>query len=93
MTRRKSPIHPPGTSPSEVDHINPTHYKGHPSGVECISVTRHMGFNLGNAVKYIWRAGEKVLPGETKEVAQIRDLEKAKWYLEDEIAQLKKAGK
>ena len=41
------------------DPINPTHYKTHPSGVECIAITEHMGFCLGNAVKYIWRADEK----------------------------------
>ena len=36
-----------------VDH--PTHYTSHPSGIECIQVTEHMNFNLGNALKYIWR--------------------------------------
>ena len=40
-----------------VDH--PAHYNAHPSGVECIDVVEHMGFNLGNAIKYIWRADEK----------------------------------
>ena len=59
------------------DQINPRHYKSHPSGVECITVTEHFNFCLGNAVKYIWRAG---LKGDALE-----DLEKAKWYLEREI--------
>jgi hypothetical protein len=49
----------------------------HPSGVECIQVTEHMGFCLGNAMKYIWRADEKG--------RAVEDLEKAKWYLEREI--------
>lgn len=40
-----------------VDH--PVHYGSHPSGIECIEVTRHMSFNRGNAVKYIWRADLK----------------------------------
>jgi hypothetical protein len=59
-----------------VDH--PTHYTSHPSGVECITVTEHMGFCLGNAVKYIWRAD--------LEQDAIQDLEKAVWYLQREIA-------
>jgi len=61
------------------DIINhPRHYTSHPSGVECIQITEHMGFNLGNALKYIWRADLKH--------NAIEDLEKAKWYLEREIA-------
>ncbi len=60
---------------SVVDH--PKHYKRHPSGIECIEVVRHMNFNLGNAVKYIWRSDEKGAP--------IQDLHKAIWYLQDEI--------
>jgi hypothetical protein len=60
------------------DPVNkPKHYLSHPSGIECIQVTRHMGFNLGNAVKYIWRCDLK------KDA--IEDLKKAIWYLEDEI--------
>lgn len=36
------------------DNINhPPHYTNHPSGIECIQITEHMGFCLGNAVKYI----------------------------------------
>ena len=62
---------------------SPRHYTSHPSGVECIQITRHMGFNLGNAMKYIWRADEK---GEA-----IQDLEKAAWYIDDEIMK-RKAG-
>ncbi len=60
------------------DPINPTHYKSHPSGIECITITEHMGFNLGNAVKYIWRADLKA--------NTIEDLKKARWYLDREIA-------
>jgi len=60
------------------DSVNhPKHYTSHPSGVECIDITEHMGFNLGNAVKYIWRAS---LKGQ-----QIEDLRKARWYIEREI--------
>lgn len=65
------------------DPVNhPRHYTAHPSGVECIVVTEHMGFCLGNAIKYIWRADLKH--------DAIEDLEKAKWYLEREIARRKK---
>lgn len=56
---------------------NPTHYTSHPSGIECIDVTRHMSFNLGNATKYIWRCDLK------KDA--IEDLRKAIFYLNDEI--------
>lgn len=45
---------------TEHDPVNrPKHYTAHPSGVECIQITEHMGFNLGNAIKYIWRADLK----------------------------------
>jgi hypothetical protein len=61
-----------------VDVVNkPPHYTEHPSGIECIQVTEHMGFNLGNAVKYIWRCDLKL--------DAIEDLKKAKWYIEREI--------
>lgn len=60
-----------------VDH--PAHYNAHPSGIECIEVVRHMSFNIGNAMKYLWRADEKGAP--------VEDLKKAVWYLNDEIDQ------
>jgi hypothetical protein len=61
------------------DPVNkPAHYTGHPSGIECIQVTEHMGFNLGNAVKYIWRCDLKL--------DAIEDLKKAAWYINREIA-------
>lgn len=65
------------------DPVNhPKHYTNHPSGIECIEITRHMGFNLGNAMKYIWRADLKN--------NAIEDLEKAVWYINDEIHKRKK---
>lgn len=61
-----------------ADAVNhPAHYTSHPSGVECIQITEHMGFCLGNAVKYIWRADLKH--------DAIEDLRKAVWYIEREI--------
>jgi len=72
------PTSPSGASTANeaVDH--PPHYNAHPSGVECIDVVEHMGFNLGNAIKYVWRAD---LKGDA-----IEDLRKARWYLDREIA-------
>ena len=70
---------------AQSDLINhPPHYTSHPSGVECIVVTEHMGFCLGNAVKYIWRADEK---GNA-----VEDLKKAQWYIAREIARRERAG-
>lgn len=67
------------------DMVNhPPHYKAHPSGVECIQIVEHMTFNLGNAIKYIWRSGEKG--------NRIQDLQKAAWYVNREIERLKKIG-
>lgn len=64
-------------SPNDDPVNHPSHYTNHPSGVECIQITRHMSFNLGNALKYIWRAD---LKGKA-----VEDLEKAIFYLKDEI--------
>ena len=61
-----------------VNH--PPHYTSHPSGIEAIEVTRHMNFNLGNATKYIWRAGLKA--------DRLEDLKKARFYINDEINRL-----
>jgi hypothetical protein len=70
-----------------TDIVNhPDHYNSHASGVECIQITEHMNFNLGNAVKYIWRVG-------LKSEDPIVDLKKAQWYVEREIARLKGAAK
>ena len=71
----------PDREPDPVNH--PAHYNGHPSGVECITIAEHMGFSLGNAFKYIWRADLK---------GGIEDLKKARWYLDREIAKREKSG-
>lgn len=62
-----------------VEH--PPHYTAHPSGIECIQITEHMNFNLGNAIKYIWRAG-------LKSRSAVVDLQKARWYIDREIKRL-----
>jgi hypothetical protein len=64
--------------PDPVFH--PSYYTSSPSGIECIQVVEHMTFNLGNAVKYLWRAGKKGTP--------IEDLRKALWYIAREIMRL-----
>lgn len=78
---------PGGLAPSEQsgarpaaphDPVNhPQHYASHPSGIECITIAEHMGFNVGNAVKYLWRADEKG--------SALEDLRKAAWYVQREI--------
>ena len=66
-----------GTFSETEDKVNhPKHYTNHPSGVECIQITEHMNFNLGNATKYIWRADLK---------NGLEDLKKAAWYVQREI--------
>lgn len=66
------------TSLDHTDPVNhPFHYTSHPSGIECIEITQHMNFCLGNAVKYIWRADLKR--------DSIEDLEKSVWYIRQEI--------
>lgn len=73
--------------PAKDDPVNhPPHYTSHPAacacgrGIECIQVTEHMGFCIGNAIKYLWRAGRK---GEA-----IEDLRKAAWYIDREIKRI-----
>src|SRR4029077_561259 len=78
------PRHDLEDSVTMSDLVNhPPHYTAHPSGVECITITEHMSLNVGNAVKYLWRADEK---GNALE-----DLMKAAWYVNREIARRQKA--
>jgi len=67
------------------DPVNkPKHYTEHPSGIECIQITEHENFCVGNAIKYLWRAGRK---GDA-----VEDLQKAMWYIQREINRITKAG-
>lgn len=61
----------------EIDH--PDHYQ-HPTGIECIDVIEHMPFNIGTAVKHLWRCGQKW--------DDIGDLKKAVWYINRQIQKL-----
>lgn len=73
----------------ENDKVNhPSHYTTHPSGVECIEVTRHYDFCIGNAIKYLWRAGLKSEEGYTDTQKEVEDLKKAIFYINDKIKML-----
>ena len=76
-------------SKNKNDQVNhPKHYTSDPSGIECIDITRHRNFNIGNAIKYLWRAGLKEDKDRKLIDKQIEDLNKAVWYLVDEIHRL-----
>lgn len=66
-------------TPDMVNH--PPHYTSHPSGIECIQVTEHFNFCVGNAIQYCWRS-------QLKHANPVIDLKKAKWYIEREIQRL-----
>lgn len=72
---------PTAPAPDPVSH--PSHYTSRVPGIECIQVTEWFNFARGNAIKYIWRAGEK------NPEKEIEDLEKAAWYINREIQRMK----
>lgn len=75
---------------NSVDNVNhPKHYTSHPSGVECIDITRYYPFAIGCAIKYLWRAGLKSDASLSDKEKEIEDLNKAIWYINDRIKQLK----
>jgi hypothetical protein len=81
MNGSKDRVNPSTVVALGSDPVNhPRHYNSSPSGIECVDVVEWMSFNLGNAVKYIWRSGEKG--------KQLEDLKKARWYLDREIQRL-----
>lgn len=76
-------------SKNKNDQVNhPKYYTSDPSGIECIDITRHRNFNIGNAIKYLWRAGLKEDKDRKLIDKQIEDLNKAVWYIVDEIHRL-----
>jgi hypothetical protein len=86
----KEPGRPPAPGPagSGTDHdsVNhPKHYNANPSGIEAIDVIEHLPFNIGTAMKYLWRCG---LKGDA-----IEDLRKSAWYIDREIARREKETK
>ena len=92
-TKSEEPL--AGTMQEEYDkqHNNVNHpkwYTSHPSGVECIEITRHYTFDIGNAIKYLWRAGIKKEQGLSDKEKEIEDCKKAIWYINDYIKHLQK---
>ena len=80
-------------APKPEEKVNhPSHYTWlkKKCGVEVIDITRHMNFDLGNAIKYILRAGHKSEEGYDDRKKEIEDLQKAVWYINDYIEELKK---
>ena len=75
----------------KTDNVNhPAHYTWLKDlcGIEVIDITRHMNFCCGNSLKYILRAGHKKDSSLTDTEKQIEDLNKAIWYLKDEIKRI-----
>ena len=83
---------PRGTMDSESRVEHPNYYKLS-NGIELLDVIRDLPFNIGNVVKYVIRAGKKKEAGLSDKQKQIEDLEKAKFYIEDAIKQLKDNNK
>lgn len=74
-------VRPPGNLPQSVNH--PPHYNWHPAGIEAVDVCEVFSYNLGNAIKYLFRSG-----GPVKKGRLLEDLQKAIWYVEREIQRL-----
>lgn len=81
---------PPVEKNDRVHH--PSHYTWLKDlcGIEVIDITRHMDFDLGNAIKYILRNGHKQEEGMSNKEKALEDLEKAIWYIRDRIEMIKK---
>ena len=65
------------------DIHHPKHYTDHPSGVECVHIAEAFNYNLGNVIKYVWRAGLKTQD-------PLQDLQKAAKYIEFEIERVQR---
>ena len=78
------------TDENDIEKVNhPKHYNSHPSGIECIEIVRHYNFDVGNAIKYLWRHGLKHEEGIDDKDKAVEDLEKAIFYINDEIKRIK----
>ena len=73
-----------GTQPDNVNH--PNHYTIGKIEVIDFIEDKELGFHLGNAVKYISRAGRKDAD------KTIEDLKKAVWYINRQIERLERGG-
>lgn len=73
------------------DRVNhPSHYTWLKDlcGIEVIDITRHMDFDLGNAIKYLLRQGKKSEKGMSDRTKAVEDLRKAVFYINDKIKML-----
>ena len=68
-----------------IEHPRHYSYLKELCGIEVIDITRHLDFDLGNAIKYILRSGHKEESSMTNKEKEIEDLQKAVWYLNDKI--------
>lgn len=75
---------------TSVNH--PSHYTSDPSGIECIDIVKYRDFCIGNAIKYLWRAGLKKDSSMEDKEKEIEDLEKAIWYINKKIELLKEGS-
>lgn len=75
------------------DVNNPSHYTSGKIEVIDFIEDQKLGFCLGNVVKYVSRAGKKHSADKSDLEKEIQDLEKAKWYLERRIYELKQNEK
>lgn len=79
-----------------TDAVNhPSHYTSGPKCecgrvIECITIARERNFDVGNAIKYLWRAGRKADSSASVRDKEIEDLRKAEFYIRDEIVRLEK---
>jgi len=65
------------TDDTLLDRVSPSHYRSHPSGVECIEISKHLSGCLAQSFQYLWRCGQKDDP--------VQELEKAMWFIEVEL--------
>lgn len=80
-----------GTCSTNTDNVNhPPHYKWlkDKCGIEAVDIARHLDFCLGNAIKYILRAGHKHSTSLSDKEKEIEDLRKAIFYINDRIEYL-----
>jgi hypothetical protein len=68
--------------PRKPDPVNPSHYKAHPSGVECYEIAESCSFHCGCALRHLWRVDGKGDP--------VENLRKAVWHIEKEILRRKR---
>lgn len=87
---------PTDATDKKEDRVShPSHYTWlkEKCGVEVIDITRHFNFDIGNALKYLLRAGHKDEEGYTTKEKQIEDLKKAIFYINDELRQIEDGNK